>query len=139
MTLEGPPLGERYRTRTDSADYLTTKLGRKVTVGALHRHASDGTGPRYVMILGRASYRTEWLDAWVESLVQQPAERRRRASPGAERATPAAKADSRSRQAERQPRNSTFTTDPGPAAPEIEPGASTITRKPRRGRSTHAT
>jgi hypothetical protein len=85
-----PPC-ERYRTRQDAAAYLSEKLGRTITVGALHRHASDETGPRYVMILGRASYRTDWLDAWVDSLVQPPAERRRRrANPEAEHVTPAA-------------------------------------------------
>ena len=41
-----------------------------MTVGALHRHASDGTGPRYVMILGRASYRADDLDAWVDQLAK---------------------------------------------------------------------
>lgn len=64
-----------YLTRPDAADYLSAKLGRKVTVGALHRHASDGTGPEYVMILGRASYLAESLDAWVEQLVQPPTKR----------------------------------------------------------------
>jgi hypothetical protein len=94
MAPEALPLCERYRTRPDAAAYLTEKLGRRITVGALHRHASDETGPRYVMILGRASYRTDWLDAWIESLVQPPAERRRRrASPGAECARPVAEPD----------------------------------------------
>lgn len=64
-----------YLTRPDAADYLSGKLGRRVTVGALHRHASDGTGPDYVMILGRASYQAASLDAWVERQVKAPATR----------------------------------------------------------------
>jgi hypothetical protein len=67
-----------YRTRRDAAAFLSERLGRRVTVGALHRHASDGTGPRYVMILGKASYRDEWLDEWVAGLAKAPALRRRK-------------------------------------------------------------
>jgi hypothetical protein len=140
---ESLPLFERYRTRPNAAAYVSERLGRTVTTGALHRHASDGTGPKYVMILGRASYRTDWLDAWIDSLVQLPAERRRRrASSAAERTTPAAEPGSRSRRAAQQRQSSTSTCDPGPAAREdIEPGVGSParrTRQTRRSTSTHA-
>jgi hypothetical protein len=66
-----------YLTRKGAASYLTKKLGRPVTVGSLHRHASEGTGPPYVSILNRASYRRAGLDAWVEALAKEPPKRPR--------------------------------------------------------------
>jgi hypothetical protein len=66
-----------YLTRKGAAGYLTEKLGRPITVGSLHRHASDGTGPPYVLILNRASYQRTGLDAWVEALAKAPPERPR--------------------------------------------------------------
>lgn len=67
----------RYYPRPEAAEYVSNRLGRRVTTGALHRHASDGTGPKYVMILGRASYTEGWLDEWIEQIVQAPMPRRR--------------------------------------------------------------
>jgi hypothetical protein len=67
-----------YLTRASAAAYLTDRLGRRVTVSSLARHASDQTGPRYTMVLGRASYCREWLDAWVGGLGEEPKKRPRR-------------------------------------------------------------
>ena len=58
--------------RPDAAEYISDRLGRRVSTGALHRHASDGTGPKYVMILGRASYTEAWLDDWINQLMRAP-------------------------------------------------------------------
>lgn len=70
-----------YLTRQGAADHLSAKLGRRITIGALHRHASDGTGPVYKMILGRASYREADLDAWIARLVEAPKKRPRTRNP----------------------------------------------------------
>ena len=67
----------RYLPRPEAAKYISNRLGRRVSTGALHRHASDGTGPKYVMILGRASYTETWLDDWIDQLMRAPAPRRR--------------------------------------------------------------
>jgi hypothetical protein len=61
-----------YLTRKGAAGYVTKKLGRPVTVGSLHRHASEGTGPPYVLILNHASYQRAGLDTWVEALTKEP-------------------------------------------------------------------
>jgi hypothetical protein len=66
-----------YLTRKGAAGYLSKKLGRKVTVSSLHRHASEGTGPPYVLILNHASYQRVGLDAWVEALAKAPPQRPR--------------------------------------------------------------
>jgi hypothetical protein len=74
-----------YLTRKGAAGYLSKKLGRKVTVSSLHRHASEGTGPPYVLILNHATYQRAGLDAWVEALAKAPSKRpragRRRRAP----------------------------------------------------------
>ena len=75
--MDGAPV---FRSRRDAAAYISKKIGRTFTVGALHRHASDGTGPKYVMILGRASYADKWLDEWIEQLMRAPAPRRQATS-----------------------------------------------------------
>jgi hypothetical protein len=67
-----------YLNRPAQAKYLSERLGRRVTVSALHRMASDGTGPRYVMLLGQASSTAEWLEEWIEKLAQEPKKRPRR-------------------------------------------------------------
>jgi hypothetical protein len=70
-----------YLTRAGAAEYLSRKLGGKITKGSLEQQAIRGTGPKYVMILGRASYTVEWLDGWVEELVQEPKKRPRQQEP----------------------------------------------------------
>jgi hypothetical protein len=64
-----------FKVRADAAAYLSHKLGRRISVSALARLASEGGGPRYCLILGRASYLPEWLDAWVEQQTRPPAGR----------------------------------------------------------------
>ncbi len=97
-----------YLTRAGAAAYLSDKLGRTVSVEALHRHASDLTGPQYVIILGRASYRPAWLDGWVDGLVEPPASRRgrgrnaRKSQQGVRRAESQLEAPSRSEAAATQ-------------------------------------
>lgn len=56
------------------------KRGRGACAG-LSRFASadgarQGTGPKFVLVLGRASYRAEDLDAWVERETRAPSGRR---------------------------------------------------------------
>jgi hypothetical protein len=70
-------MDDPYMTRASAAAYLSKKLGRTVTVGSLHRHASEATGPCYVICLGRASYTRQGLDAWVATLAKVPTKRPR--------------------------------------------------------------
>jgi hypothetical protein len=70
----------RFMSRTEAAAYVAAVIGRKVTASALARMASDGVGPRYCMILGRASYQREWLDAWIAEQIKAPAPRQRSGS-----------------------------------------------------------
>jgi len=65
-----------FKVRADAAAYLSHKLGRRISVSALARLASEGGGPRYCLILGRASYLPEWLDAWLEQQTRPPARER---------------------------------------------------------------
>jgi hypothetical protein len=74
------PTTSPFMVRSEAAAYLGRALGRRVTSSALGRMASDGVGPRYVMVLGRASYRAEWLDAWLEEQIKPPAPRQRSGS-----------------------------------------------------------
>lgn len=76
---ELPTREHGYLNRKGAAEHLSELLGRRVTISSLHRMASDGTGPRYVMILGHASYRRQWLDEWLGTLVEQPKKRPPRA------------------------------------------------------------
>ena len=64
-----------YLSRKAAAEHVSRRVGRRMTVAALARQASDGTGPIYRMILGRASYLVEDLDAWIEGLVSEPVKR----------------------------------------------------------------
>lgn len=65
-----------YLTRSAAAQYLTARLGRPIRVTNLEKRASQGTGPKFVLVLGRASYRAEDLDAWVERETRAPSGRR---------------------------------------------------------------
>jgi hypothetical protein len=38
--------------------------------------ASEGVGPRYCLILGRASYKDEWLDEWLVEQTRPPSRER---------------------------------------------------------------
>lgn len=79
--LEAEAEVQGYFNRKGAADYASSVLGRKVSVASFHRMASDGTGPRYVMLLGHASYRREWLDEWIAAAAREPKKRPRKAEP----------------------------------------------------------
>lgn len=81
-----------FLSRKTAAEWLSQRLGRRVTATALARHASEGTGPRYSMILGRATYRAGDLDRWVRSLIQEPSTRSARPARPARAARPVAPA-----------------------------------------------
>jgi hypothetical protein len=69
------------RSRLDAAKYCSDKVGFSITKNAFDRMASDGTGPAYEMILGRASYRQDALDDWIEGLISAPKKRPRTRNP----------------------------------------------------------
>jgi hypothetical protein len=66
----------QYLIRQLAADYLT-KNGVKTTAQGLADRASDGTGPAYSIINGRACYTASALDAWLEAQAARPVLRRR--------------------------------------------------------------
>ena len=76
-----------FIVRKAAAEYLSAALGRRITDNGLAKHAERGTGPRYVMILGRASYREAWLDDWVAGVVQEVEKSPKRRRPLTPRAT----------------------------------------------------
>ncbi len=57
-----------YLSRPAAADRLTerTERSRKFTSQGLANLASDGKGPPYAIIQGRAVYRVDELDAWLD-------------------------------------------------------------------------
>jgi hypothetical protein len=57
--------GVVYMTRKAAATYLSRKLGRPVSVSAMKRWAHEGWGPRFTLILRRASYTRVDLDEWI--------------------------------------------------------------------------
>jgi hypothetical protein len=56
--------------------------GVKIGKTALANMASDGTGPDYVLINGRALYTEEALDAWLNNQASKAPRRRRRSAAG---------------------------------------------------------
>lgn len=68
-----------YLPRRAARSYLQDTHGVPLGGTALENMASDGTGPKYVLIAGRALYTREWLDAWVAAEAARPVARRRRA------------------------------------------------------------
>lgn len=67
----------RYLSRDESREYLAT-LGIKVGKKGLCEHASQGSGPKYAIINGRAMYTQEALDTWIDEQVARPVLRQRR-------------------------------------------------------------
>lgn len=61
---------EPYLTRPAAAEYLSQRLGRRITISALKNWALAGTGPHYTVILRRASYKRSDLDAWIDEQAQ---------------------------------------------------------------------
>jgi hypothetical protein len=73
-----------FLPRTDAADYLSRKLGVKVTLAALEQRATGGTGPAFRVVLGRAVYSRTDLDTWAIAQLSDAtphAKRRRSAYP----------------------------------------------------------
>jgi hypothetical protein len=56
-----------FMPRPAAAAYLTKRLGRPVSVGAMKLWAHEGRGPPFVLIMRRASYTKADLDAWIAS------------------------------------------------------------------------
>jgi hypothetical protein len=66
-----------YLLRPAAREYLKDVHGIELGVSALENKASDGTGPVYAKINGRALYKRADLDAWVAAEATKPAIRRR--------------------------------------------------------------
>jgi hypothetical protein len=72
-------MSTRYLTRRLAADHLTARAeGRQFTVQALADMASDGEGPPYAIVRGRALYRVEDLERFLAEQFEQPTRRGRR-------------------------------------------------------------
>ena len=67
-----------FLTRRAARSYLTEVHGIELGVAGLENMASDGTGPHYAKIAGRAVYTREWLDTWVKAEAARPVVRRRK-------------------------------------------------------------
>jgi hypothetical protein len=59
--------GLDFLPRVKAAEYLSKRLGRPVSAGAMKRWASEGWGPPFAVILRKASYRKADLDRWLAS------------------------------------------------------------------------
>ncbi len=68
----------RYLTRKRAADHLTA-IGRPTAPQALADMASDGVGPPYGLVRGRALYEVSALEDWVAAEMARPVPRRSRA------------------------------------------------------------
>ncbi len=62
----------RYLPRRGAADHLTAITGRKWSAQALADMASDGVGPPYGIVRGRALYEVSGLEEWVASEMARP-------------------------------------------------------------------
>lgn len=73
---------QKFLNRADATAFLRE---RGIDVGdlALANLASDGKGPRYALINGRACYQPEWLLSWIQEQVAKPVTRRRKSARGA--------------------------------------------------------
>jgi hypothetical protein len=69
-----------FLPRGDAADYLSRKLGVKVTPASLEQRATRGSGPAFRVVLGRAVYSRAALDAWAGAQLsaETPHAKRRR-------------------------------------------------------------
>jgi hypothetical protein len=69
--------GLDFLPRAKAAEYLSKRLGRPVSAGAMKQWAHEGWGPPFAVILRKASYRKADLDRWLAS----PDARRTRGGP----------------------------------------------------------
>ena len=74
-----------FSTRQAAADYLTERTGRRVTRTMLAQYAVKGTGPKFHIVLGRASYLVEDLEIWLEQVAISPETRLARRARAIER------------------------------------------------------
>jgi hypothetical protein len=65
-----------YLTRQRAAEYLSGQ-GLPTTGQGLADQASDGKGPKYGLVRGRALYVESDLDAWLTEQLARPVTRRR--------------------------------------------------------------
>jgi hypothetical protein len=56
---------DEYLPRPVAAAYLSERLGRRVTAGAMKQWAIRGRGPPFTVILGKATYSKADLDRWI--------------------------------------------------------------------------
>ena len=71
MTSQAPP----WLTRTAAAQRVRDKFGVRCEQSTLAKKASEGTGPTYRLIGGRAMYSEPDVDAWGASLIGSPIRR----------------------------------------------------------------
>ena len=69
----------KYLTRQRAAEHLTAK-GISTTAQALADQASDGKGPAYGIVRGRALYTESDLDAWIAEQLARPVLRKPRST-----------------------------------------------------------
>jgi hypothetical protein len=84
--------------RKEAAVYLTGRSGNSYSKGMLEQKASRGTGPKYDIVDGQASYTPENLDTWLDQVTETPEqfkERRRLAREAAKARRSAAASSSR--------------------------------------------
>jgi hypothetical protein len=62
---------ERYRSRSEAAEYLTDR-GLPITKNTLQKLATTGGGPSYRIWGNKAVYSTDDLDAFAESRLLDP-------------------------------------------------------------------
>jgi hypothetical protein len=67
-----------YLARPAQRAYLEEVHGVALGKTALENLASDGKGPKYVLINGKALSTRAWLDEWVQEEAAKPVARRRR-------------------------------------------------------------
>lgn len=58
-------MSSRRLARDELRAYIREKTGIETTKRAFEAMASRGEGPRYSIFLGRASYSTDDIDAWI--------------------------------------------------------------------------
>jgi hypothetical protein len=63
---------EKFLDRRGAAAYLLEKRGVPITPQHLANLASDGIGPPYAIVNGRALYLPSRLDQWVADQAAQP-------------------------------------------------------------------
>lgn len=70
---------KKFRNRDSAREYLAETHGLEIGNTALANKASDGTGPKYTVINGRALYMDSDLDAWVAEQAKRGAQTTARA------------------------------------------------------------